>query len=107
MKAEIEAKQIMETVISKAIEVIKNEGHSKAIALFQNRIDEIPYPYSFDDKCKISGNNQAIKYIIEDLKNPKDVNKMSKKEIFIEMKKLSKRFEDLTEKAFGLKLKDS
>lgn len=51
------------TIIDKAIELIEELGHEKAIEFFQKRIDEIGLPRNFQDICNISGNETAIDYI--------------------------------------------
>jgi len=55
------------TVISKAKELIETVGSEKAIEFFQEIIDSIGEPKSFDDVCNISGNECAIKYIKDEM----------------------------------------
>jgi hypothetical protein len=56
------------TVIDKAIELIEKVGNKKAISHFQDRINKIGTPFTFEMVCEVSGLETAIDYI-KNLKN--------------------------------------
>ena len=51
------------TVIDKAKELLESHGEEYAIKFFENRINEIGEPKSFQDICNISGNETAIQWL--------------------------------------------
>tara|TARA_R110000772_G_scaffold3193_5_gene11559 strand:+ start:5352 stop:6185 length:834 start_codon:yes stop_codon:yes gene_type:complete len=51
------------TIIGKAKELVEQHGEEYAIEFFENRINEIGDPKSFQDVCNISGNETAIQWI--------------------------------------------
>ena len=53
------------SVISRSKELINNIGKEEAIKVIQLEIDELGEPKNFQDICKLSGLETAIKYITE------------------------------------------
>lgn len=51
------------TVIQYARELIETVGHEEAIKVFEQRIKDTGNPKSFEEVCKISGWETAIRFI--------------------------------------------
>jgi hypothetical protein len=51
------------TVIDKAKELISEVGEKQAIAYFEDRINKIGTPFTFEMVCRVSGLETAIDFI--------------------------------------------
>lgn len=57
----------IQSVISKAKELVEEFGDDYAIKYFQDKIDYIGIPKNFEEICKLSGFETAINYIKGDI----------------------------------------